>query len=329
MVIVRWLFVLFFASTMLPAAGLAENVKKVAFLRYPLPPMDFKDVVLGYKNVMRENGYIEGKNIEYIDMETKTDDLVSVPQVQQFITAHKDRVDLFVTCGWVSMYARKILQKCHTPQLFVPVIKKVATLMVPDLEEGSGSNISGIYLTYPPEKVLKLLQLTLPAAKKYGVCWNSQVPADVIFKQSFEEVKNTMGIKLFYFDLQDGVDAVMQRLKDSGVDAFGGCVSFRNPRFSKLFHMDIPVVSAKLDHEDAVRMLGSNELVGFWNAFSSGGEQAAEMTLDIWQGRTTIEKIVPRRIRIQVIYVNSGAARRLDIRIPPAVMRIANVIYNR
>ena len=329
MSIVKWIMTLCFASMILTAASTAENVKRVAFLRYPLPPMDFKDVVQGYKNMMRQNGYVEGKDIEYIDLVTKTDDLRSVPQVQEFAGDHKDEVDMFITCGWVSMYVRKVLMDSHTPQIFVPVIREVARKMLPSLEEGSRSNISGIYLTYPPEKILKLLKLTLPDAKKYGVCWNSQVPADVVFKQSFDQLKEHMGITLSYFDLNDGVDTVKQQLKDAGVDAFGGCVSFRKPEYLPLFHMDIPIVSAKLDHENSVQMLGSNELVGFWNVFSTGGEQAAEMTLDIWQCRTTIEKIAPRRIRTQIIYVNSGAARRLGIRIPPAVMRIANVIYNK
>ncbi len=307
----------------------AREFKKVAFLRYPLPPMDFNDVVIGFKKVMEDNGYVEGKNIEYIDRITKTDDLVSVTEVNDFTAAWKDKVDMFVSCGWVSMYSRKILKDSKTPQLFVPVLKRVAYQLIPSLEEGSGSNISGVYLSYPAEKLLKLLKLALPDAKKYGLCWHSRVPADMIFKQSFDELQSTMGVKILYFDLNDGVDAVMEQLSASKVDAFGGCVSFRKPRYSKLFHMNIPVVSAKLDHEDTVQMIGSNELVGFWNVFTSGGEQAAEMTLDIWNGRITIEKCLPRRIRTQVIYVNSAAARRLGIRIPAALMRIANVIYNR
>ena len=313
----------------LSANGSAREFKKVAFLRYPLPPMDFNDVVTGYKKVMAANGYIEGRNIEYVNRITKTDDLVSVPEVDEFTHAWKDKVDMFVTCGWVSMYSRKILKDTKTPQLFVPVLKRVAYKLLPSLEEGSGSNISGIYLSYPAEKLLKLLKLALPDAKKYGLCWNSRVPADVIFKLSFEELHTTMGVEILFFDLNDGVDVVMEQLKASNVDAFGGCVSFRKPRYSALFHMNIPVVSAKLDHEDAVQMLGSNELAGFWNVFASGGGQAAEMTLDIWNGKTTIENTMPRRIRTQVIYVNAGAARRLGIRIPAPLMRIANVIYNR
>ncbi|WP_321491291.1 hypothetical protein [uncultured Desulfobacter sp.] len=74
------------------------------------------------------------------------------------------------------------------------------------------------------------------------------MPADILFKQSFDELENTMGIKIVYFDLAKGVGAIMEEIQTSGIDAFGGCVNFRKPRFAKLFTIDIPVISPKLDN---------------------------------------------------------------------------------
>jgi putative ABC transport system substrate-binding protein len=314
------------ASCLISFNALADK-KKVSFLRYQLPPMNFSDVIDGYKKVMKQNGYVEGENIEYIDLLTSTGDKASVPEAEAFTQEQKNNVDMFVSCGWVSMYARKILQDTSTPQLFIPVLKKVAYKLVPTLEAGSGSNISGIYLIYPPEKILKLLKLTLPGAKKYGVCWNSKVPADVIFKESFDELKDNMGIQIVYFDLAEGVDPVIAQLKQSGVDAFGGCVGFRKPQFDALFHLDIPIVSAKLDHENAEATKKTNEIIGFWNSFGAGGEQAAEMTLAIWEGKTTIENTVPQAIKKQVIYVNKVGTDRMGIKISPVLLKVANVVY--
>jgi ABC-type uncharacterized transport system substrate-binding protein len=322
----RFGLIVFCMITFLTSHALADT-KKVAFLRYKLPPMNFSDVIDGYKKVMEKNGFVEGKNIEYIDLLTSTGDKQSVPEVNSFTEKQKGNVDMFISCGWVSMYARKILKGSETPQIFIPVLKKVAFKLVPSLKKGSGSNISGIYLMYPPEKILRLLKLTLPKAKKYGVCWNSKVPADVIFKESFDDLKDNMGIQIVYFDLAEGVDKVMEQIKQSGVNAFGGCVSFRKPQYDALFHMDVPIIGAKLDHENPEAIKKTNDIVGFWNSFEAGGEQAADMTLAIWNGKTTIQDTVPQPIKKQVIYINKVGADRMGIKMPDLLKKVANVVY--
>jgi len=308
----------------------AAEMKKVVFIRYRIAPTYFATVIKGVKERMLKRGYVEGENITYVDVLTSTADRSSVPEVLAAVAEHKDSADMFITCGWVSMYAREKLKESATPQLFVPVLRSVALKMLPSVTEAPKTNLSGIYLMYPPEKILRLARLLLPEMNHYAYVFDSRIPADIIFKAAYEglALADRHGVDILYIDLAQGLDTVLQELKNKHVEAYGGIVGVFKQR-EGLAVSGLPVITSlaldigREEIGDYVRT--SNVVAGLFNSFGYCGRQAAEMTADIFDGKQTIEETIPHPSR-QTAFVNLAAAGRLQLSVPFAALEAVDIV---
>jgi len=324
------LFCTLFLCLLINPASVISAPKQVVFLRYKIAPTYFQTVVDNFKNTMTLRGYIEGRDIEYVDIITSTADKKSVPDVIAAVNKYKDSADMFITSGWISMYARKILKDTGVPQLFVPVLRSVALKMVKDTDSSPETNISGIYLMYPPEKILRMAKFIIPNIQRYAYIYDSGIPADMIFKEAYETLKkkDRHEIDIHYFDLENGIDPVLSQLKEYKIEAYGGIVgSFKN-RY-KLAVSNIPVITSfTLDiDQNSIKdyVQDDNTVAGLFNSFGYCGAQAAEMTADIFNGKTTIQETVPRSSK-QVAFLNLKGAKKLGLDISFDVLEAVDII---
>ncbi|MBU0482677.1 MAG: hypothetical protein KKG47_16410 [Proteobacteria bacterium] len=307
----------------------AEEPKKVVFIRYRIEPAFFATVLKGFKEKMASRGFIEGRNVNYVDILTRSADQTSLPDVIDGVNRHKDTADMFITCGWVSMKAREMLKESGVPQLFVPVLESVALKMLPSLIEPPQTNLSGIYLMYPPEKILRIARFVIPEIKNYAYVYDSRIPADLIFKSAYQDLppEKMHGISIHYLDLGEGVERVRQAMAELKIEAYGGIVgSFKNQR--ELARSGVPVITSltlDIEQESLPDFLDENTLAGLFNPFRYCGNQAAEMTADIFDGLNSIENTVPRAAR-QVAFVNLKAATNLNRPISVEVLETVDVI---
>ncbi len=312
------------------APALAADMKEVVIIRYRIAPNAFSTLVRDFKEEMQKRGFTEGKNISYIDILTSTADNKSVPEVLEAVEKYRTSADIFITCGWVSMYARKELKDSGVPQLFVPVLRSVALKMLPSVNTTPETNLSGIYLMYPPEKILRLTHLILPGIRHYAYVFDSRIPADMIFKAAYEKLSggDLHGMDIHFLDLARGVDTVLQELKNNKIEAYGGIVgSFKQRK--ELAASDLPVITSfTLDIErDELNsyLQESNVVAGLFNSFSYSGRQAANMTADIFTGKQTIGETIPRPSR-QTAFVNLAAARHFQLTIPFTALEAADIV---
>jgi ABC-type uncharacterized transport system substrate-binding protein len=304
--------------------------KKVVFLRYRIPVSHFSTVVDGFKKTMTQRGFIEGEHVDYIDVLTRSANKTSVPDVMAAVEEWQDRADMIITSGWVTLYARSKLKESSTPQLFVPTLKSVALEMLDSMTSPPGTNISGIYLMYPPEKILRLTRLLLPGLTNYCYVYDSRIPADMIFKSAYEELTpaKRYGVTIHFLDLSSGVEQVLQDMKTKKIEAFGGIVGSFQKR-KELAASGLPVITAfTLDIEqDKLKeyVKEGNMVAGLFNPFRYCGEQAAEMTADIFSGKRSIEESTPRPAR-QIAFINLETARRIDLHVPFAALESVDII---
>jgi len=94
-------------SIIFSSAFVHAEKKKVVFIRYPIAVSHFSTVVNGFKETMAKRGYVEGQNIEYVDVLTASADKRSIPDVMKAIADWHETTDMFITSGWVSMYVIK------------------------------------------------------------------------------------------------------------------------------------------------------------------------------------------------------------------------------
>lgn len=303
-------------SFLLPPVAFAQP-KQVVFIRYRILPNHFTTVLEEFRATMTERGYQDGQNIEYVDVLTRSADHDSVPDVINAIKKYKNSADMFITCGWVSMDARRLLAGSGVPQLFVPVLDSVALEMLPSLKKPPQTNLSGIYLMYPPEKILRLARLIIPSLRDYAYVYDSRIPADLVFKNAYEHLDESgrHGLTLHYLDLAVGVEKVLEDLRGRQIGAYGGIIGYFKNR-QVLSQSNIPVITSfTLDiDQKSIQQYTENDttVAGLFNPFQYCGAQAAAMTADIFEHKHTIEDTVPRPA-MQLAFINLKNATRLHL----------------
>ena len=306
------------------------KTKTIVILRYRIAPNAFSTTVKGLKEALDKRGYSEGKNVNYIDVLTPTADARSVPVVLDAVRNHLKDADVFVTCGWISMYARTILKNTGTPQFFCPVLKSVALKMLDSVATPPKTNLSGVYLMYPPEKLLRISRLILPSARRYGYIFDSRIPADMVFKAACEALppEKHHGFHMVYIDITNGPDEIIKSLTARPVDVYGGIVgAFRNRKALNV--LNIPMVTAltlDIEKKEISKYLKKdNTIAGLFNPFSYCGKEVGEMIADIFDKKATIYNIIPRPAQ-QIAFLNLRAARRLGIFIPFEALEAVDLV---
>jgi len=322
--ILLFLMMVFFAQ-----ATAWAKPKQVVFIRYRIFPSSFVTVVEQFKQTMAIRGFVEGRDIEYIDVLTRSADQDSIPDVIDAVQRYKDSADMFITCGWISMNAREVLKDTRVPQLFVPVLESVALAMLPAVNKTPGTNLSGVYLMYPPEKILRIARLILPEAKRYAYVYDSRIPADLIFKKGYEELTlaDRHGFTLSLLDLAAGAEQVVETMRREKIDAYGGIVGSVQNREALSASVIALITSFTLDIErNSIKdYVGNDTIAGLFNPFGFCGSQAAEMTADIFTGKNTIDNTVPRPA-MQLAFINLRAARQRGLPISFDALESVDII---
>lgn len=315
---------------LMEASAAHAQLKRIVFIRYPIPAAHFNTVLDGFKTTMSQQGFREGRQVEYVDIITSSADSSSIPEVVAAVKKWRDRADLIVTCGWVSMYARPLLKKSKTMQLFLPVLKSVALTMLPSVTEPPLTNLTGLYLMYPPEKILRLSRLLLPDMTRYAYIYDSRIPADMIFKSSYQQLSPSQrhGMDVHLFDLAAGIDTVLTHLSEHKIEAYGGIVGAFTHR-KELARSNLPVITSftmDIDRQDLATFVKEGNIVaGLYNPFRYCGEQGAAIAADIFNHRNTMEEISPRPA-MQLAFINLAAAKRLDLHASLAALDAVDIV---
>jgi len=311
-------------------AATSDGRKQVVFVRYNLKDEPGSAIVREFKKAMSLRGYEEGKNIDYVDFITQQPERQSANEVLDVVDTYMNSADMFITTSWTSLYVRSKLAKSKVPQLFVPALKSTALNMLPSVDNEPGTNLSGIYLMYPPEKILRLTKHILPDIRNYAYVYDSRIPADVLFKAAYGQLNEheRHGIHIYYFDLANGTDTVLQKMPKMGIEAFGGAVGlFRN--LEELSGSRLPIITSLLFDRDQESLdssiRDSNIIAGLYNPFDECAATAAHMTADIFDGKTSIEETVPQPAK-QFAVVNLYAAERLGVPVSFSALEAVDIV---
>lgn len=318
-------------SSLSPELHAGEKQKTIVFVRYNIKDSDNNSTIVSeFKKAMEERGYQEGKNVRYIDYVTHTARQDAAREVIAIAEKYKEEADMFITSSWTSLYIRSRLAKTDVPQLFVPALQSSAQNMLPFLNDKPGTNLSGVYLMYDPEKILRMTKLILPRTDKYAFVYDSHIPVDMSFKEQFGRLNESdrHGITIYYLDLANGIDAVIRKMKKIGVQVFGGAIGvFAN--LEDLSQTTLPIITSLLydRHENTLEknIAQSNIIAGLYNPFNYCARQAAEMTADIFDGKTTIEETVPRPA-LQKFFINLKTAKRIGVPVPFTVLEAVDIV---
>ena len=284
----------------------------------------------GFKETMQKKGYIEGKNILYTDYLTQQPEQKAAHDVLEFVDKQKDNADMFITTSWTSVYVRSKLAKSKTPQLFAPALRSTMLSMLPSEDQEPGTNLTGVYLEFPPEKVLQLARRILPNIKKYAFVFDSRIPADITFKAAYGKLNENErhGVTIYFLDLASGTDTVLQRMNKMGIEAFGGGVGVMK-HIEALSTVNLPIITALLVDRKTPSLIklirDTSVIAGLFTPFDSCGQQAAIMAANILEGKAAIEETKPQPAQLLTV-INLVAAKDLNQVIPFLAMEGADIV---
>ena len=182
----------------------------------------FGDIAEGFKAKMTDLGYVEGKNIVYDVQVSNFDPAEEERIVKQFVT---DKVDLIFTFATEAA----ISAKTGTAGTDVPVVFAFAVLEGNDLIESvrqPGGNITGVRFPGPELSVkrFEILHKLAPQAKRVGIIYNSNYPANKSQLEALHPAASTVGITLVEIPVNSvaDIEADLQEraaATDIGLDA--------------------------------------------------------------------------------------------------------------
>lgn len=154
----------------------------------------FDPIADGFKSKMAELGYVEGKNISYDFQSTMADASREQQIIKKFVD---DKVDLIFALPTEPAVAAK----AATQGTNIPVVFAMSNLEGVDLVNSvrePGGNITGARYPGPDLAIkrLELLQELAPQAKRVGIIYNSNYPANASARQALLEAIPSMGVTL-------------------------------------------------------------------------------------------------------------------------------------
>jgi putative ABC transport system substrate-binding protein len=154
----------------------------------------FADIAEGFKAKMTELGYVEGENIVYDVKIANFDPAEEQRILQQFMA---DDVDLIFTFATEAALSAKVA----TAGTDTPVVFAFGVLEGNDLIESvrqPGGNITGVRFPGPDLSVkrLEILHKLAPQAKRVGIIYNSNYPANKSQLEELRPVSPALGISL-------------------------------------------------------------------------------------------------------------------------------------
>lgn len=152
----------------------------------------FNQVMAGLKSGLTENGFVEGKNINYVDrIGIRVEDAEA--EMNNMV---RNKVDvIFVSSSLLAKIAKSVTADSKTPVVVAPVSSALRIGIARRIPHPEG-NITGIQMGGSMAKALEWHTLVLPAVKKILVPYNQ---SDLSVTGSLEDLEKTaekLGITL-------------------------------------------------------------------------------------------------------------------------------------
>lgn len=281
--------------------------------------------VQGFKEGMRELGYVDGQHVVYELRNAKLDRSALQQFAQQFV---RDRVDLIFTATYIGASISKQATTGTTiPVIFGPAGDPVETGLVKSIAS-SGNNLTGVStlsleLT---EKRLEMLKRVVPTARKIGLVYNpddtfSQEVAKLAHRAAQRLRVNTVDV---HGRNADEMVAAVQALRPGDVEAL-----FAVP--DVLVNNQVAALSRiarekRLPYVVHIRsLLEKGALLSYGINTHGIGRQAARLADKIFNGAKPADIPIETPRRLELVF-NLPVAREIGIQIPELLLREADAL---
>ena len=271
----------------------------------------------GLKEGLREQGFVEGRDVTYEVRFTKGAPGATAAAADELVKAGVDLI--FTSNEAATLAAKKATQSI--PIVFTLVGDPVLTGMVASLAQ-PGGNLTGISsrATELAPKRLEVLKTLAPSVQRVWFIYHSADITDTAALPSVRDAASRLQVGLMLRAVNDAAE-LEQALKE--VKPGDGVLA---PAVDTL---DIPAAILEAARVPSVfpaaLWVEHGALVSYGPAFRAQGVQAARLIAKILRGARPQDLPVEGAERIDLA-VNVNTARQLGIAVPPKILFRANVV---
>jgi putative ABC transport system substrate-binding protein len=267
-------------STLTVHAQNADKQTVVGIANFgPHPALD--QTIAGFKEQMRKQGYVEGKNTTYVYSDANFTPAL-IPQILNQIESRKPALILTITTP-VSQAAKSAISDKNLPVVFVQVSDPVAAGLVPDWSHGSARMV-GSASSMDYDAVVAFTKQAFPNAKSFGLLYNPGEVNDVVAVKAIDAAAKRAGLilKAVSVDAPSDVPQRMQSLSD--VDFFYAIAS-------NLVQSSMPAVASVTDRYRIPILSAETELIkkgvvaaSYTASYQVQGAHAAKLAAELLRG---------------------------------------------
>ncbi len=305
----------------------AQQPKKIPRIGYvsgigdpsnPVPSVE------GFRQGLRDLGYIEGKNIlvEYRYLEGKLD---RVPGLVAELVQLK--VDVFVSSNFPAIRAAKQATKT-IPIVMVTTQDPVATGIVNSLAR-PGGNITGLTrLTRDLSgKRLELLKEMVPGKSRVGVLWDTNAPGPIIGFKEYEAAAPALKIQIQSLEVAGPNPDLEGAFQAAAKGRAGGLITIRNPvlnRYRKRI-ADLAIKNRLPSMCEGGDYVEAGSLVSYSANDAENFRRAATYVDKILKGAKPADLPVEQPTKFELV-INLKTAKQIGLTIPQSVLYRADKV---
>ncbi|MFA6808224.1 MAG: ABC transporter substrate-binding protein [Eubacteriales bacterium] len=282
------------------------------------PSLDY--IRTGVLKAIKDNGYVEGKNLE-LDYQNAQGDQSTLNTIANKFAGENLDVIIAITTPATQAAAAAT---SSVPIIFGAVTDPVAANLVKSLEN-PGTNVSGVSDLNPFEAQFEMIQKIVPDAKKLGIIFNTSEVNSQVQVDKAKEIGGTLGYEIITAPINTSNEVLQAAQSLVGkIDAFyvitDNTVATSINSLSEIARENkIPAIVA----EDSQVEGGCLCSIGI--DYETLGYQTGEMAVRVLKGANPSEMPVEYQTKLKVV-INSETQDILGITIPEEYTKNATYV---
>jgi putative ABC transport system substrate-binding protein len=274
----------------------------------------------GIRDELKAAGYEEGKNLKFVYESAQGNPGTAVQIAQKFVG---ESPSVIVPISTPSAQA-VITATSDIPVVFTAVTDPLGAKLITNLEK-PGGNVTGMSDLSPLGKQLELIQQIVPAAKKVGVPFNPGEANAVTLLGLLKEKARPLGLEIVEApapkssDVQAAAQSLVGKVDVIYVPTDNTIVSALEAVVGVGVDNKLPVFAGDTD---SVKR-GVIAAVGF--DYYDVGRQTGKIVARILKGEKPGD-IAVQGVEITQLFVNPGAAQKMGVTIPEALVASAKEV---
>ncbi|MDH3278350.1 MAG: ABC transporter substrate-binding protein [Nitrosopumilus sp.] len=282
---------------------------------------DYNENISGFKDSLKEYGFMEGVNVEYVERNPKGDETIQREIIQEFIAMDVDLIYSLTTTG--TLIAKDLTED-------IPIVFSIVTFPVEsgivDSFESSGNNLVGTSNFVSVEKQLDLIY-DISKAQKIGFLHrqgesNSKIQFELMME--YAELKGISVVEIKPSNLDEVENSINQVISEIDV-LYNACDTLVQSGAEEIA-ISVGLENNKPTFSCNKAGINSGALAGNVVDYKKIGELAGLKAVVILNGGNP-SNILSEKQKDDNIFVNIESQKILEIEIPKHIKNISNLRF--